>query len=395
MLTLQKCLPPIVSSKFIILLVLNFFLANAPGYSQIRGENVSPFNLPLKLCRTYSAPDIETGSVASDNVNLFFSSSGNKINAISLLTGAKEWQSILGGRIRVPLYVTDESIFILSEYEQKNDEDTYTDTYSVRRLSKKNGLVIWKTDLSLNQSPGLNQRSTDFYLHVFGKTLFIVSSSGDIFTIDTVNGGLVGRKFFGHLLSGVPYFNEGKVTFGTLDRRVISISLYDLNKTDDIQTSEIAMPVARIGDLLFWGDERGLITSINYKLRSWKFLTGAKITSMLTSGGNLLVFSLDNFIYSISGRNGRIKWKKRISERFVFTPLVTDYNIIAVVSGLSSVLFIDADSGKTINKVNLSGESFFNGSPVISAALVILPTNTGFLMYSAEGSCSNETELAN
>ena len=145
---------------------------------------------------------------------------------------------------------------------------------------------------------------------------------------------------------------------------------------------------------LFIGGEKGDISLLkladNGKANFvWNIKIGGKISSLTTTEQGVLVTSFDNFVYLINQNNGKKIWKKRLSGRLLFKPLVIESEKLLVVVENDTAYFIGLENSKLLNRITLPAGEYFTNTPVLLSGRYIFQTNSGLISFSdSDKDCS-------
>jgi outer membrane protein assembly factor BamB len=186
-------------------------------------------------------------------------------------------------------------------------------------------------------------------------------------------------------LTSAPAFAENKIFAATSDNKLSVIStgtgesLANINAANRI-TKLIFQPPNRI----YAGDKQGGISAYDStnNINLWKIRAGgAQISAITPSPMGLLISSFDNYIYLLSPNGGRRIWKRRLSGRISFEPLI--YEKFAVVATLfdPSAAIVELKSGKIINRIVLEPENFFRDGFLVSGNLIVSATADGLTAF--------------
>ena len=400
----RKCQP----SKTLYNLTATLLLLGVAAFSQGRqhpAQPVSQTNLPLKNCWNFSPAKIDGSQIASDNDQVYLPLDDGKLIALDARTGLLVWQTEFGGQSKNTLYAFNDDLFVISEVKfgsaantaKTGDKNTagFTENYIIRRLDKRTGIVFWQQKIPEKipeKTPDGGDRSdTRFYLYLTADKLFAATSGGDFYTFDALDGKLEGMTFLRSEISAPPFFKGEQVFFGAADKRILSLSLNDSSKIFERRILTRPTTIVVIGNNLVWGDAQGGVTSERILLKSrrknWELRTGGEILNVTAVKENLLIASLDNYIYSVEEKSGKILWKKRLSNRPAFTALIIDGTAVLTTVGDSTAVIAEIESGRTINKINFGDNVFFSGSPQNLPSIIIFPTTAGIFAVTTGKNC--------
>lgn len=326
--------------------------------------------------------EIQAGRrLASDGPRIFVATSDARVEALSP-DGRKLWSSELGGEIASNLLVTDLGVYVASATAPTAEKAV---TASLRLLSLDTGIT--------SQTFRLPDASQHFVYAANG-SLIIVSENGTVQSIDARSGAVRWKREIAGSFIGEPFLSAGKVVVASAAKQVFTVSL----ATGEIESMRkpASQPTAALetlaGDLVT-GDLRGGISLfINDKNgESWRFKSGASITSLRVVGGNLLAASNDNFIYMLTPRSGGMVWKRRLAGRVTYMGIVE--NSFVLVSSLeeSGATFLSLAGGKQLGQISLNEGEYLAANPTSTGGLVFVLTNERLISFSLNG-CLNAKE---
>ena len=385
--------------KTAFILILLFW---QPIYSQ---KNVSSQTASVILHNCWALPlnnSTDIG-IASDNDNvLYFSLVEGKVLAFDLETGKKRWETELGGDIiALPVingdwiytaakYITEERKNLLLKGEQntssirdenKNGENK---TIILRALDKTTGVTRWQSALAPAEK---------LFLFNFEDCIVSVSDNGQMDSVGKIDGKIAWRKQLNTNLSAPPLVKNAEIFLGTVDNRILKLSLADGRIMQ--QTKTFAPPTVFMEntakDKLIVGDRKGNLLSMSKrfdektKTIEWRFRIGAEISSINTTVEGLLVSSFDNFVYLVSEDGGKPLWKKRFSGRIIAAPLIAGDYFIVSATDESIAVIAELNGGRSVNKLSLNDGDFFTGLSLRTKNILVFSTLKGVFGYSFDG----------
>ena len=114
--------------------------------------------------------------------------------------------------------------------------------------------------------------------------------------------------------------------------------------------------MAPAGEGSVYIDEKGNVFSIDRKGSArWKFKAGGRIIFVKAVGDNLLLGSVDNFVYFMSAEYGNLIWKRRLSGRIASGGVIGDARAVFTVVGDRSAFVIELDDGRVVDERFLLG----------------------------------------
>ena len=139
---------------------------------------------------------------------------------------------------------------------------------------------------------------------------------------------------------------------------------------------------------VFGGDKAGGVWA--YRIEDgkalWKVRTGGRITSLESGKDGLLVSSFDNYLYLFEPRNGNLVWKRRLQNRISIAPVRASGVLAVTTIGESFIEIISEESGKTLNRVQLTDGSEAADWMRMAGGLLIVGTS-GRVTAFAPGEC--------
>jgi outer membrane protein assembly factor BamB len=101
------------------------------------------------------------------------------------------------------------------------------------------------------------------------------------------------------------------------------------------------------------------------KYVSWKYKNGARIGAVRGTDRGILAASNDNFVYLLSGYNGDIRWKKRLSGRIASMTVNGEIGVMLAVGDPTAVL-LNLENGKQVGQYLASESELFTFAPIIA-----------------------------
>lgn len=391
---LQKLTP--LFFLFLKLFVLTFCLSFRPDFlygqkttvkkiekTGIPNSEESFLLLPFRLYWVFEDKTNPPHTIASDNEsNVFPTFLGGKIYSIKYISGEINWKSDLGGEFVSKPVIADEYLYVATNtnLSSQTDIDAVNPTTSIRALSKMTGLTVWQIKLSFAE---------EIYLYNYKSILVAVSKHGEIYSLDKISGEVIFSKTTGSELSSQPYFKADKVIFGIRNRRILTLSIETGEKINETYVDTIPTSIVSFekDETITWGNHRGMIrsqkTGAKFSKNKWKFRNGAEISHITATTDNLLVSSLDNFIYLISKQDGKLLWKKRFLSRIVSEPLIIGNYAVITSNAEREVFIIELTNGKTVNRITLDEGNFFIERAINIQDKLIFTTLRGIFVYTS------------
>ncbi len=315
----------------LFLLFLNF---NPVEFFSQKADLNSRIDLPYSLCRELKTENRTIAQYASDNVSkLFILRDFGSVEAIDIRIGEKLWSSDIGTGETSQIQFSDNNLLILSPSRLNENEIV------VNKLSSETGIVISK-------EIRIKQKTVELFLpdNLSGKNNFAQFPADK--TLDLSN--------FAKLISD---FNSQGFSIKLIRERKVFIS-----------------------------DEKGtfrLYDSDRRKIR-WSVKAGGKITSVSVIGENILLTSLDNFVYCFSIKNGATIWKKRLPGRIIEPPLIDGDSLLFTVLGDKTAYLLNTKNGGQIGLINSDSDAVFTKPLIRIKDQFVMQTSDGISMFSRE-----------
>jgi outer membrane protein assembly factor BamB len=218
--------------------------------------------------------------------------------------------------------------------------------------------------------------------------VIVVSDDGHITAVDVSTGRTAWASQFTFAKPGVSAFGEKQilVSDGTGDVRLIDGRTGQIITTLHTDFRTTALSLAGDNEMLL-GDERGNLIRLNPMKNEdvWKFRSGGGISGIVEVGSDLVVTSLDNFVYRISGGNGGVIWKRRQRGRILDLPVIEKGLTVVLSLGEPSAALFEGQKGKPAGQIELADGGSFVQRPLVSDSALIFFTNTGVVSYRQDG----------
>jgi outer membrane protein assembly factor BamB len=376
--------------KLIAFVALILLLQKSTAFAQ----KPSTLFLPARRCFTYPTEQLSTNSIASDNEsNVFVTFWDGKVASINLNSAKMQWVNFLGGQIIADVLVDFTNIYVLSRAVLDNEQSTPDQTnITIRSINLQTGITDWQTKV-------ITPKQSDLSTHIFREKLTLVNKDGNLCIINKNTGQIIRQKSLGGNLLASLYFAEDKLVTGTIDKQILLFSLENEQPVSVFSVSSVATAffLDKTIGILYWGDKAGMLRSVmlqstnNEKIKKprWEFRSGAEISQITSTSFGILISSLDNFVYMIAKKNGKLLWKKRLGGRVSTKPLITGDYVFITTNNEPICFVIDLSNGKIVNKFSLAPDNFFINSPLLIKEEFVFPTAKGLLGFSV-GRCISD-----
>ena len=357
-----------------LILIFNMNLTVPKAASQTR-LNLSE---PLRKCLVYDSGNGLGRVVASDNdQNLIITTDNYSLISLNPYTLVENWKSLTGGKLRSELMDADNLYFVSSV--EKDDRIQF---YSLNAISLKTGITNWQ--FKFDETVPIKLLNTEDI-----ENLFLSTGTSKLAVVAKENGKIHWTKEFSKPLIAVSRNHpSGDEIFINTSDSYSRILIKNGQLIDASTFGKVEMIDSVIGkDFILGGFSTGEIVKYSYNgggsgNELWKVKAGGGISGFLLYRDNVLVTSLDNFIYLYSIDSGKLRWKRRVAGRINLKPRI--YGDLAVItnSGDNSTSIIDLRDGKIINRIQPDQDIYLTGQPVISGSKLVLSTSKGIQFFS-------------
>ncbi len=344
----------------------------------VKGQDSA--SLTIDKCWEYQSDGLSKYEMASDNeVNLYFSNSDGSIIALDK-NGKVIWTTEIGKIITSKIIYDNQKLFFTAK---SLDNSTDLSLYSISSLT---GITNWKKDIQFSKgADSINDIS-------MSNGYFIVSEKdGNLVIIDSINGEIIVNKEKTMTIVSNIITRNHELIYITENKKLVSYNLSAKSQNIITALNEKFTQIDRLTDnQILLTNSLGKITALDTKSGkiTWKNRVGGAVTSLSISQNDLIISSVDNYIYNISLINGKIKWRRRLENRNSSILLKKNKLIFSSIINENKTVVINQAEGKIINQISLPGENYFTGSPLIIGENVLLSSNIGISLHSVNG-CKN------
>jgi outer membrane protein assembly factor BamB len=113
----------------------------------------------------------------------------------------------------------------------------------------------------------------------------------------------------------------------------------------------------------------------------WRKRTGAGVQAVVRAGEDLLVASLDNYVYKFSLKGKRL-WKRQMPGRISAQPLISELEALFTPLSSEAGVVLELRDGRQVNSLPVGEEITTSASPIAVGGVVLLTTEHGLLAFS-------------
>ncbi|HCX29985.1 MAG TPA: hypothetical protein DHU55_09500 [Blastocatellia bacterium] len=310
---------------------------------------------------------------AIDEERVYLPLAGGIIISLKAATGQLNWRSEMGGELSASPVADSRRVYVASE-TGKPEGGARRATGALRALGREGGVTQWMRTLAVPLRGSLALGN--------GK-LFAGGSDGKVYAFDSKNGEARWSYDYGSPFNGQPVVFGGRVYMGSEDGSLLALDEATGKLLWRYRTKgPVRGPVANESDVVYFGSGDGYVYAVNATsgLLVWRKRTGAGVQAVVRAGEELLVASLDNFVYKYSLAGARL-WKRQLPGRISSQPLLTRAEALFTPLSSSAAVVLELRGGRPVNSLPVGEEISTSASPVAVRDVVLLTTEHGLIAF--------------
>ncbi len=310
---------------------------------------------------------------AFDEQRIYLPLAGGTIVSLMGATGQLNWRSEIGGELSASPVADQNGVYVASEIG-KPESGARRATGALRALGREGGVTQWMRTLAMPLRGALTLSN--------GK-LFAGGSDGKIYSFDSRNGEARWSYDYGAPFNSQPIVADSRVYIGSEDGNLLALEESTGKLLWHYRTKgAVRGPVANGNDFVYFGSGDGYVYAVDAKTGRlvWRKRTGAGVQAVVRAGEQLLVSSLDNFVYKFS-LTGTRSWKRRLTGRISSQPLITDRAALFMPLSSLSAVVLELRDGRQVNLLPIGEEITTSASPIAIGDVVLLTTEHGLLAF--------------
>jgi outer membrane protein assembly factor BamB len=329
---------------------------------------------PLTIGWRYDSDLTLNLTPAFDRDRVYLPLAGGIIVSLKAGDGTLNWRSEFGGELSASPVADERSVYVASE-TGKTASGTRRATGALRALGKEGGVTQWMRTLAAPLQGSLTLAN--------GK-LFGGGSDGRLYAFDSLTGEV--RWFFDYTASfnSQPVVAGGHVYAGNEDGNLIVLDEQSGKLLWRYRTrGPVRGPAAIRDNIVYFGSGDNYVYAVNTVtgLLLWRKRTGASVQAVVRAGDDLLVASLDNYVYKFSLAGKRL-WKRQMPGRISAQPLITELEALFTPLSSSTGVVLELRDGRQVNSLPVGEEITTSASPIAVGRTVLLTTEHGLLAFS-------------
>ncbi len=344
------------------------------GEATAKSDSRAFLSQPLTVGWRYNSDLTLNLTPASDQDRIYLPLAGGIIISLKAGDGTLNWRSEFGGELSASPVADDRSVYVASE-TGKPESGIRRATGALRALGKEGGVTQWMHTLAMPLQGSLTLAN--------GK-LFGGSSDGTLYAFDSRTGVVRWSFIYSAPFNSQPVVVGARVYAGSEDGNLVVL---------DEQTGKLLWryrtrgpvrgPAAIKDGIVYFGSADNYLYAVNSTNGSllWRKRTGAGVQAVVSAGEDLLVASLDNYVYKFSLRGKRL-WKRQMPGRISAQPLITELEALFTPLSSSAGVVLELRDGRQVNSLPVGEEITTSASPIAVGRVVLLTTEHGLLAFS-------------
>jgi len=313
---------------------------------------------------------------AFDTESIYLPLAGGNLVALRATDGELRWRAEIGGELSASPAADQERIYVASEIggEERRGSSRRVATGTLRALGREGGVTQWVRTLATPLRGSLTLKN--------GK-LYAGGADGKIYAFDVRTGDARWGYQYSAASDSTPVVANGHVYVGTEDGSLLALDENSGKLLWRYRTrGPIRGAVATSIDQVFFGSGDGYVYAVSAgdgKLQ-WRTRTGAGVQAVARIGDELLVASLDNFVYLYSLDGTRV-WKRQLPGRISSQPFTTTQGALFTPLSSSAAVVLGLSDGRPVNSLPTNEELTSSASPIGVGNAVYLTTQHGLLAF--------------
>lgn len=328
---------------------------------------------PMTVSWRYQSNSTLGLTPARDSERVYLPLAGGVIVSLNANDGRLNWRSEMGGELSASPVADEHAVYVASE-TGKPETGTRRATGGLRALGREGGVTQWMRTLAMPLRGSL----------VLGNGRLLANSGdGKVFAFDSKTGKALWSYDYGSPFLGQPVLSGSRVYVGSEDGNLLALDENTGKLLWSYRTKgPVRGPVANGTDIVYFGSGDGYVYAVNTNNGKllWRNRTGAGVQAVVRFGEELLVASLDNFVYKFSLAGKRL-WKRQLPGRISSQPLMTrDEALFTPLSSAAGVV-LGLRDGRPVNSLPVGEEITTSASPIAVGHAVLLTTESGLLAF--------------
>lgn len=328
---------------------------------------------PLTIGWRYDTPATLNLTPAFDDERVYLPLAEGVVVSLQGATGQLNWRAEMGGELSASPVADNHMVYVASE-TGKPEAGVRRATGALRALGREAGVTQWMRTFEMPLRGSLT---------LANGSLFAASSNGRVYSFDSKTGAVRWFYDYGKPFNAQPVVSDSRVYVGNEDGNLLAFDEANGKLLWFYKTrGAVRGPVANGDDQVYFGSGDGYVYALavsNGRLK-WRSRLGAGVQAVAKVDDDLLVASLDNFVYKFSSAGTRL-WKRQMPGRISSQPLMRRAEALFTPLSGSGGVVLELRHGKQVNTLPVGEEISNSASPIAVADAVLLTTETGLLAF--------------
>ena len=333
-------------------------LALAALVLQLAAQSSDDLLITLNDCWKTALTDAVVTQPVADANQLYIAQEGGRVSAFSLLAGTRVWSSEIGGEIVSNIVPDGKNLYVVSNTGGKRSV--------LRSVSTVSGIPNQEIDITFGENVRLGMS--------MGRVI-AAYANGEVAAYEQGSGKRLWQISLSPTNIAAVAFNEATIVIPTENKKLEIVSAADGRSVLSVPTRGTVTAVGMLEEDLLWGEDHGDLVRYDTegKYVSWKYKNGARIGAVRATDRGILAASNDNFVYLLSGYNGDIRWKKRLSGRIASMTVNGEIGVLLAVGDPMAVL-LNLESGKQVGQYLSPDNELFTFAPIMAGDQILFFT---------------------
>jgi outer membrane protein assembly factor BamB len=354
-------------------ITLGFAQTNVNTNNGSRSGNGALLSQPLTIGWRYESNLTLNLTPGVDADRVYLPLAGGIVVSLQAANGQLNWRSEMGGELSASPAADGRGVYVASE-TGKAESGTRRATGALRAVGREGGVTQWMRTLAMPLRGSLTL--------VNGK-LFAGGDDGKIYVFDSTNGAARWSYDYGSPFNCQPVVSDGRVYVGSENGDLLALDEGTGKLLWHYRTrGPVRGPVANGNNIVYFGSGDGYVYAVNATSGRlvWRKRTGAGVQAVVRVAEDLLVASLDNFVYKFSLAGARL-WKRQLPGRIASQPLITGTDALFTPLSSAAGVVLELRDGRPVNSLPVGEEITTSASPIAVGDVVLLTTEHGLLAF--------------
>jgi outer membrane protein assembly factor BamB len=301
---------------------------------------------------------------------------GGTIVSVMAGNGQLNWRSEMGGELSASPVADERVVYVASEIGKPGSGTSRRASGALRALGRDGGVTQWMRTLAVPLRGALT---------LGNDKLFAAGDDGKVYAFDRRSGEMRWSYAYSAPFKSHPVVADSRVYLGCEDGNLLAFDEATGKLLWRYRTKgAVRGPVANANEHVYFGSGDGYVYAVNATTGRlvWRKRTGAGVEAVVRAGEELLVASLDNFVYKFSLAGARL-WKRRLPGRIASQPLVTSNAALFMPLSSATAIVLELRGGRQLNLLGVGEEITTSAAPIAVGEVVLLTTENGLVAFAA------------